>query len=168
MENPARKRKYLTIVLWTGLLVGVLDLLAALTSYYLNSGRNPMNVIRYIASAVFGPKAFAGDPSMLFWGFLFHFLIAMCFTLFFFWLYPRLRLHSLPRLLTALMYGLLIWAVMNLLVLPQTQAPRAPFEWTNAITNMLILIAMIGLPLSFVAYRVYGVNRQSAIVNREW
>jgi uncharacterized membrane protein YagU involved in acid resistance len=144
--------------------VGVLDLLAALASYYLKSGRNPMNVIRYIASAVFGPKAYTGDSSMLFWGFLFHFLIAMGFTLFFFWLYPRLRLYSLPRFLTALLYGLLIWTIMNLLVLPQTQAPRIPFDWNNAITNMLILIAMIGLPLSFVAY---GAWRESSIVNRQ-
>lgn len=136
----------------------MLDLLSALTWYYLKTGRNPVNVMRYIASAVFGPKAFDGDSTLFIWGLLFHFLIALGFTLFFFWLYPRLRLYSLPRLLTAFLYGLFIWTVMNLLVVPLTLAPQAPFNSTNALTNMLILIVMIGMPLSFIAHRV---NRQS-------
>lgn len=168
MENPARKRKYVTIVLWTGLLVGILDLLSALVLYYFKTGNNPLNVMRFIASAVFGPTAFGAGPSMIFWGFLFHFLIAIGFTLFFFWLYPRIRLYRFPRLLTALLYGLLIWTVMNLLVLPLTQAPPIPFEWTNALTNMLVLVVMIGIPLSFVAHWLWSYEDAKAHSSRRF
>jgi uncharacterized membrane protein YagU involved in acid resistance len=56
-------------------------------------------------------------------------------------------------LLTGILYGAFVWVVMNLLVLPITNANRLSKEFWNVTIGMLILICCIGIPLSFIAAR---------------
>lgn len=144
------------IVLKAGLLVGTLDILAALLNYYISTQKNPLNVFSFIASAVFGKKAFAGESAIMIWGVVFHFSIAMVFTLFFFLFCPALIKLFKNKLLPGILYGVFIWAVMNLLVLPLTNAPAISMSTKQIIIGNLILITMIGLPLSFIAGGYYS------------
>ncbi len=138
-------------IITAGLLVGTLDISAALIRYYAKTGKNPMTVPKYIASAVFGEEAFAGGNSMIIWGFLFHYLIAVSFTIFFFFLYRNLRLLSYNPVLTGIVYGLFIWAVMDMLIVPLSAAPVIPFSLSGAVIAALILIICIGMPLALLA-----------------
>jgi uncharacterized membrane protein YagU involved in acid resistance len=92
---------------------------------------------------------------MLFFGGLFHFIIAYCFTIAFFLIYPHIRFFSVNRLLTGILYGLIIWFVMNRIVVPQTRINQAGFKLKDALIVAGILIIAIGIPLSFFAYRFY-------------
>ena len=60
--------------------------------------------------------------------------------------------------LTAIVYGIVIFVVMNLLVLPLTKIPRATFHFDKAALATGILIIAIGLPLSFFAGKIYDVR----------
>ncbi len=113
--------------------------------------KNPLNVLTFIASGVFGKKAFAAGSSMAVWGAVFHFIIAMGFTLLFFLVYPVLIKFFRSKVLPGILYGVFIWVVMNLLVLPLTNAPALPMNAKQIIIGNLILITMIGLPLSLIA-----------------
>jgi hypothetical protein len=53
------------------------------------------------------------------------------------------------------LYGMIIWSVMNLLVVPQTKIGHRPFVLKNAAIAAGILIVAIGIPLSYFAYRFY-------------
>ena len=146
-------RPSLTTVLKAGLVVGLLDIGAAFIYYYLRTGKNPLSILPYIASAVFGARAFSGGADMMVWGALFHFGIAGLFAAFFFWVVVRLPLFTKSWLVTGILYGLFVWCVMNLVVVPLSRTPRLPFNWPNALINMAILIGCIGLPLAWMAQR---------------
>ena len=150
------KKKFWQTVLLSGLLVGTLDISAALVQFYIKTGKDPLIVPKYIASAVFGKDAYTGGNKMVVYGFLFHFLIAFMWTLFFFLIYPKLKLQSWNRVATGVLYGIFIWIIMNRLVVPMSHASVSGFNLKQAIIAALILIAAIGLPLSFIAHRFYS------------
>ena len=146
----------LKTIFLTGLLVGSLDILTALIDYYITRGKNPLIVLKFIASGVLGKKALTGGTDMIAAGFLFHYIIAFSFTIFFFWLYPKLRILSRNRILTGIAYGIFIWCIMNFLVLPLSNIPSPiTYKVSKVIKATLILIVMIGLPLSFIAYNMF-------------
>ena len=138
------------------MIIGTLDILAAFIYYYLASGNKDVFVIlRYIASAVFGKAALTGGVRMSIAGLIFHYLIAFAFTIFFFWIFPRLKLLSRNILLAGMVYGLFTWAIMNLVVVPLSKIGTRPSNLLNASTNALILIVCIGIPLAYLANRFY-------------
>ena len=145
----------------SGLVVGSLDIIAALTNFYIRTGKDPLVVLKYISSAVFGKAAFSGDNSMNILGLLLHFLIAFIWTIFFFLIYPKLRLISWNRIITGIIYGIFIWLIMSLVVVPMSKASGSTFNIKQAIIAVLILIGAIGLPLSFIAHRYYAVRVQA-------
>lgn len=143
------------LLLLAGLLVGTLDIAAACTDYYLATGKGPEGVLRYVASGVFGKSAFTGK-GMAVWGLLFHFIIAYAFTFFFYWLYPRLRFLQRYPVVSAVAYGIFMWAVTTRLVLPLSNTPPAPpFVWWKAAKATGILIVMIAAPLTVIIGRHY-------------
>jgi len=148
--------KLLTIILWVGFLVGLLDISAAfIQTKIMFPERSPFRVLLYIASAAFGKDRAYSESSMFIWGALFHFIIAYSFTTAFFLFYPYLRFLSKSRLATGIVYGLIIWAIMNLFIVPQTKIGHRPFVLKNAAIAAGILMVAIGIPLSYLAYRFY-------------
>jgi len=133
------------------LLVGTLDILAASIQFYLKTNKGPAPIFKFIASGIFGKQAFAAGDSMIFYGLLFHFFIAYIFTIFFFWICDKFPAILKMKFLTGVIYGILIWTVMNLIVLPISNAPKSSFNFTNAIIGIMILIVCIGIPLSLIA-----------------
>ncbi|MCX6955095.1 MAG: hypothetical protein NTV51_23320 [Verrucomicrobia bacterium] len=148
---PNTFRAFLT----AGLIVGTCDIVAAHVPYFLNGGKSPLRVLHFVASGAFGKAAFAGDLGMAAWGLLFHYVIAFSFAGLFFAAYPHVAVLAKHRLATALGYGLFVWSLMNLAVLPLSNIPKGPFSPATAALNAGILIVCIGLPLSLLAHRHY-------------
>jgi len=155
MNTVPIKQNNLRLILLSGLLVGTLDITAACTDYYIATGKGPEAVLRYVASGVFGQTAFTGSDAMQAWGLLFHYIIAFSFTIFFFWLYPRIKFMAAHPVLTAIIYGVFMWVVTTRIVVPLSNTPKGTFVWWKALKAAAILIAMIGLPLSFIARKYY-------------
>jgi len=142
------KTSYFFIKAW--LLVGVLDITAAMLSFYLSTGKSPEIVLKFIASAVQGTDAYTAGIASTLLGIGLHFLVAFLFTLFFFLLYKPMALHRYNACMVGVVYGFFIWFAMNQLILPMTSVKQQPFKWLEAVKAMLILITMIGLPLAFM------------------
>ena len=152
--------KAVSTILLAGFVAGTLDIIAACTQYYINTGKGPGNVLRYVASGVFGKKAFAGGVPIAVWGLFFHFVIAFGLTIFFFWLYPKIKLLSKNVILTGLIYGIFAWVVTTLIIVPLSNTPPpAPFDIRKAAVAILILIFCIGLPIAVIISRCYSKNR---------
>jgi len=169
-NNPFIKFPAKTILL-SGLLVGTLDILSAFVDYYTATGKNPLAILPYIASGVFG-KSVLTDAStgMMVMGLLFHYFIAFSFTVFFFWLYSKTRLLPANWILSGFVYGIFIWVIMNLIVVQFSGVPHGPvsaMKFNKIIKSALILICMIGLPLSFIAHKYSpykpGGNKESGL-----
>lgn len=129
---------------------GTLDILAAFTQFYLRSGKNPLVILKYVASGAYGPAAIQGGAEMEWMGLLFHYLIALGATLFFFWIYPNAAFLRINKWITAILYGLFTWVVTNLAIVPLSRIHKFPSDPGQAVIGALILIVMIGLPLSFI------------------
>ena len=135
----------------TGLLAGLLDAIAAVLLFLARGNKDPRMLFRYIASAVYGKEAFSNGTSMVYKGILFHFLIAMTWVAIYFFLHahiPWLDSHPLPA---AIGYGILVWIVMNIIIVPNSRATPRPFSLIFALVNALILILAIGLPAALIA-----------------
>lgn len=164
MNALAYRKNILPAILWAGLLAGTLDIVAALIHFYLRTNRDPVFVFQYIASSLFGNKAYSGETSMILAGAILHYLVAYSFTVFFFLIYPRIKLMSASIVITGVIYGLFTWLVMNKLVLPLTKVvlpvKTDPIQMTISI---LILIGAIGIPLAYLARKFYGpLNKKSS------
>ncbi len=155
-KNQKLKNSFLKTIVLAGLLVGSLDIIAALVQFYIKTGKDPLIVLKYIASAIIGKDAYPGGNKMAAMGLLLHFLVALAWTLFFFLIYPKLKLLSVNRVLTGIVCGIFIWAMMSYVILPMTKVPPGgAFNLKQATISALILIGAIGLPLSFMAYKYY-------------
>lgn len=149
-------RNSLKPVLQAGLLAGTLDGLAAAIIYLIRTGKDPLNVYRFIASGVFGAKAFTGGVSMALWGIFFHYCIATGWTIVFFIAYPRISLLRKSIFATSIFYGIFVWVLMNLVVIPLSHVPvRGPMDISSVITGIVILIVCIGLPITWMASKFY-------------
>jgi len=150
--TPEKPRNAFPTIIFAGLTAGFLDGVAASLHYFISTGNNPTKVFQYIASAVFGKSAFSGGLGMAGWGIVFHFIIAMAFAWLFYLIYSIFFRFLKNKLIIGIVFGLMVWVIMNLAVVPFTKAPPIPFQIQGAIINMLILIFMVGLPISLIIH----------------
>lgn len=152
-------------ILATALFVGTLDLSAALIQYYSRTGKDPFRpVLCFVASGLLGKSAYRSGDIVLLAGLLIHYCVAATFTALFFLLVAQQPFARQHRLLTGILYGALVWMIMNLVVLPLSAAQPLPKTVSSVAIGMGILILCIGLPLALVANqkpaRKYAVARQ--------
>jgi hypothetical protein len=155
MNTASIKKISLATILLSGLLVGTLDILSAFVDFYISRGKNPTVILNYIAGAAVDKTTSAGTGGALI-GLLFHYTIAFSFTFLFFWLYARVNWLSKNWIVTGIVYGLFIWVMVNQVILRFTNLtvpPISKIDPMKALKAALILICMIGLPLSYIAYR---------------
>ena len=153
MEKQTNSFAVAIVTAW--LVVGTLDLTSA-TIQTLVMGGNPMRMLQYISSSIIGQDAFDGGIKYSLLGVFIHFCIAFSWTLLFFLLYPKIKGLSNHKLLTGIVYGLIVWLVMNRVVVPLSKIPARPFNLKNALIGLGILIIAIGIPLSYMASRYYA------------
>jgi len=147
-------------VLLTGLLAGILDLTYAYLDVYVRSGRFASKMFQYIAGGALGlPTSMKGGVPVMLLGVFFHFFVAFSFTLFFFLLYRKSKISGLNPYLLVLFYGIFIWVVMTLVVLPLTALPGRPVNWGKGAFDALMFGVTFGLVLVFSARRFFGVAR---------
>lgn len=145
--------KAFLIVLRIGLLIGLMDGLAAALNAYISSGVMPDRVFRFIASGVFGAEAFKGTGAMIVWGVTFHFLIALSWTALYFFMNAKFDWIRQHHLVSGVLYGVFIWAVMAYLVLPLSHTPALAKSLSGALIMIGIHIFVIGVPMSYMLSR---------------
>ncbi|WP_083252047.1 hypothetical protein [Pedobacter steynii] len=145
-------KTYRTKVIFLGLIAGTLDGLAAI---FLSARGNATMVFKYISSAVLGPEAFKGGAATVILGVGFHYFNAMAFTLFYFFIYPRVSLLRKNIVLSSLLYGSFIWIVMNLCVVPLSRINTSHFTISGVLKSWVILVVFIALPLAIGIREIY-------------
>ncbi len=140
-------------ILAAGVVAGTLDILAAIV---LLANMNAVGTLKFIASGVFGKAAFEGGAAMVALGVVFHYTIATAFAAAYFLAYPRLEWLRRNKWISGVLYGMIVWSVMNLVVVPFSQAPAAALTWPSALKNVGILIVCIGVPIAWMAELWYA------------
>jgi hypothetical protein len=143
-------------ILLAGIIAGALDAAAAIIDFYVATGKNPAGIFKYIASGVFGKQAHLSSQSMVIFGVLFHFLIAIIFSAFYFWIYPGIKFLHKNKFASAVLYGVFVWLVMNLVVVPLTITHALTFQTLDVLKGIIILIVCVGMPVTFMASSYSG------------
>ena len=142
-------------ILVAGLIVGTLDILSAITQTLIN-GRDPIVMLKFISSGIFGPDVIGGPGSYAIFGLVFHYCIAMIWTIVFFVLYPRIPVMRKNKIVTGIVYGIFVQIMMSQVVLKLANTPVIPFRLVGQLIAAGILIVAIGIPLAFLADRFYN------------
>lgn len=154
--------RFFRTVLLTGLFVGVTDLIAAYVTQFVKTGQFADKMLYYIAGGALGL-----DVSMKggFWigllGLFFHFFIAFAFTLFYFLIYPKLKLQRFNKYFLGIVYAIFVNQAMALLILPLSKLPpdKASFDLPDLLISWAVLGLVLGMPIAISAHRFYKEKR---------
>ena len=136
---------------------GTLDILFAmiLTVFF---GREIGNMLRYVGSGPFPPAKEMGAPGAIL-GLLVHFtLMAMIAAVLMLYLRQRPQLLDKP-IVVGVVYGLITYAVMNLVVVPLRFDAQLPPSGLSIATQLFAHIVLVGIPMALVAARYLQIRR---------
>ena len=134
------------------LIAGTLDISDALIFYGIR-GVSPIRLLQSIASGLLGPSAMHGGLTTAALGLGIHYTITLCWAALFLLAATRIDFLTRYAVISGLIYGGIIYVVMNYVVLPLTRVAShghhpAPVILLNAV---LALLLCQGLPIALIA-----------------
>ena len=114
-------------------------------------------LLQFVASGLIGQKAFQGGAAATVLGLGLHFVIALSVVALFYFASRQLAFLRHHVVLSGILYGLIVFGVMNLVVLPLSAAkPR--HSLTGDLIQIGIHMFIIGLPTALLVRRFSGAN----------
>jgi len=139
------------------LLCGVLDITAACLQAWIQAGRAPADVLRGVASALWGRAALTGGPGMAAIGLVMHFTVALTATMVFYGLSRRFPvLRTAPLWIIGPLYGVVVFCAMNYGTLPALSWLRSLYlhtapQWPGSMRwpQLAIHLVCVGMPIAW-------------------
>jgi len=130
-----------------GLIAGALDLASAFITY-------GWGVPRAIAGGLLGPTALHGGAGTYVLGVLLHFFIACSAAAVYYAVSRVLGFMTEHAVVCGMFYGIAIFLVMNLAVLPLSALhAKGPYRLAGLIQGLLVHMILIGLPIALSVKR---------------
>ena len=137
-----------------GLIAGTLDISENLI---FNAFRHitPIMIFQYIASGLTGRWAFSAGVASVVLGVGIHYSIALIWTLAYWAASARMAMLIRWPIVCGLVYGGVVYVIMNFVVLPLTRVPhaRAAATLASRISGVLALLLCIGLTIALLTAR---------------
>jgi hypothetical protein len=151
-----RRPSAIQTILSAWLIAGCFDLLAAIIVYSVVMQRTTdVKLLQGIGRAAFGTNTFPEGANLALAGVAVHFFIALSFTVFYFFIFPYISFLRKQPVISGLLYGIFVWCVMNLAMLPLFHVANIPHKLDSIVRGAVILMFCIGLPISLVISRYY-------------
>ena len=145
--------KTLRTIFWAGSVAGVLDITSAFILFGLR-GVSPGRILQGVASGLIGARAFRGGLGTEVLGGALHFLIAFSAAALYYAASRRIPFLNKRPVAAGLLYGPLIYAFMNGVVVPLSAvAARRATSIGDLITGVIILSCLVGLPIALIVWR---------------
>lgn len=143
--------KSLSQILWIGLVAGTLDITENIV-FNAFRGITPWQIFQFIASGLLDGRSFQLGWASVVLGVVIHYAIALTWTAIFYVAATRFNVLSPRPILSGLLYGVLVYAIMNFVVLPLSAVPPRPSASTIVvrINAVLALMFCIGLPVALL------------------
>ncbi len=146
-----RSTRAFSAIASAGLVAGILDITSAFIIYGA-IGATPVRVLQSIASGLLGPRSFTGGFGTAGLGLALHFVIALGAAAVFYAASRKLPILVERAVACGLVYGLGIYAFMNLVVLPLSAAtPR--YSVYSVVSQLIVHPLLIGLPIALLVRR---------------
>ena len=138
-------------ILYGTLTVGTLDILDAIVFFGLRSGAPPIRIFQSIAAGLLGRKAFEGGLPTALLGGLLHFFIAFVIVCVYYLASRGLGLLTRRAVRCGLLYGVIVYVVMNRVVLPLSAVGTPHPTWPVLINGLVAHTLFVGLPAALFA-----------------
>lgn len=148
MIHMMKRNRWIAILVGGGI-AGLLDILMAMNTW---SWRVP----RAIAGGLLGPRVFKSE-SLAIWslGLFLHFFILCVAAAIYYAASLRMGFLRQYALVCGLFYGIAIWLVMNLVVVPLSALHNfGPFEYAGLVQGLLVHMLLVGLPIAFAVKKL--------------
>lgn len=134
------------------LIAGTLDISDALIFYGLR-GVPPEGLLQFIAACLIGLRAMHGGIATALLGLAIHYTITLCWAALFLLAATRIAFLTRYAIPSGLLYGGIIYIVMNFVVLPLTRLPpRSHHHPLPVLLNgVLALLLFQGLPIALIS-----------------
>ena len=143
-----RQLSALSAILIGGAIAGACDITYAIT-FWAFRGVSATRVLQSVASGLLGAPAFKGGLATAALGLALHFFIAFSAAAIFYLAAKALPVLVDRAVLFGILYGLAIFGVMNLVVLPLSAFPRkVTFPLLATTTGLFVHMFFIGLPIA--------------------
>jgi hypothetical protein len=147
-ERMTQRGSAVTVICAGGLVAGALDLTSAFITY-------GWRVPRAIASGLLGASAIQGGAGIWTLGVFLHFFIAFSAAAVYFFASRKLVFMKTNFFVCGLFYGIAVFLVMNLIVVPLSAFPHKTGTLTihGMIQGLLVHMFLIGLPIAYSVRR---------------
>lgn len=142
-----------------GLVVGVLDITDALVFFGLR-GAKPIRIFQSIASGLLGRASYTGGMATALLGGCLHFFIATGIVATYYVVSRRADLLTRHAVPCGILYGVIVYAIMNLVVLPLSAAAHGTPSLPVLVNGLAIHMFGVGLPSALAARWGQGVERR--------
>ena len=149
-QSAARTLPVSRAILYATLVVGVLDATDGVVFLGLH-GRNPIQVLQYIASSLLGTRSFSDGLASAGLGLVLHFAVSLVVATIYILVSRRVAALRTQWVLLGLLFGAAVWVVMNLMVLPLTAVAPNPITTAALINGVIGHALFVGLPSAFFA-----------------
>jgi len=154
--------KSFTRILWIGLVAGTLDITENIV-FNAFGGITPLRIFQFIASGLIDGRSFQLGWASVGLGVSIHYAIGRIWTAIFYIAATEFNFNVLLRrpILSGLLYGMLVYAIMNFIVLPLSAVPPRPSAATITarINAVLALMFCIGMPVALLVKRALEAER---------
>ena len=142
-------------IVWIGFLAGTLDITENLVSNQFR-GVNAKMVFQYIASGLIGARSFQLGAISIALGVIIHYAIAYFWTTAYYALSRKRSILLRRPVISGLLYGVVVYLIMNFVVLPLSGVPHPhkPVTIASRISDVLALMFCIGLTISLLIRRM--------------
>ena len=143
-----------------GLLAGAMDITAAMTVYGVLRGGSAIAVLQSVASGLLGSASYSGGTQTAALGLFLHFVIATTACAVYNVIAAKIRILARYAFLSGMIYGIVVWIVMSLVVVPLSNYPHETVPTVAGVSmGWLIHILCVGLPISLTHRKIAGVSQ---------
>lgn len=154
-------RSAIRAILVGGLVAGTLDIAFAI-SFAGYNGVSPARLLQSVASGLFGNPAFSGGSLMAATGLALHFAMSFLWAGIFLLASRRIDFLLLRPVLAGVLFGIVVFLVMRLVVLPLSAFPRpVNFSPLPTILDLLSHTLLFGVPIALAVRASVRHGRQA-------
>jgi hypothetical protein len=144
-------------ILLACLVAGTLDISYAIITWGPVFGSNTAtHLLQGIAGTLMGPRAFTGGSATALIGLTMHFGISLAWTTIFFFTYPRLPLLSRNKWIGGFLYGIFVWAMMTLLIVPLITGRAWHYNTIPFLKSIAPIVLLFGPAIALIVGRHYS------------
>jgi len=149
-------RPALKTILLACLVAGTLDICYAVITWGPVFGKlTAARLLQGIAGTLIGKNAFTGGAATALVGLLMHYCISLAWCALYFLIFPYIPALSKNKWASGLVYGIFVWLMMSILIVPLVTGRAYHFETIAFLKSIAPMLLLFGPAIALIIHRHY-------------